>query len=774
MGDGIPATADFGRQLRALRTHAGLTQEELAHAAGVSVRAVADLERGRAKGPQRRTVQAMAEALGLDADDAQNLERAAQLGRPRPRRSATPPAYNTLALPRDIQDFTARGPALAELVTLAENTDPGHPPVVVISGQPGLGKTSFAVHAAHHLAAHFPDGQFALDLHGMNPEPTAPREALGRLLRALGLAERAVPLATDDRSGLLRSVLRERRVLILLDNAVDESQVRPLLPGAGPSLTIVTSRHTLAGLEAVHRSELALLKREEAVQLLTRIIGTKRVQEEAQSARDLVDLCGHLPLAVRIAGQRLAGRPHEHLGKLVAQLDVAGRRLDTLQAGGLRVRAAFALSYEQLPPPTRTLLRRAALAAGTDFSPEAAALLAEQPIEEAARCAEELADAGLLLPDPGTERYRFHDLLRLFAAERLSDEDGAALSEAAQDRTAQWMLRRATAAALRFDAARHQDAPDGDPDPARAPADRAQARAWLEAEQAQWFEALRRSQATGRHQQVLDAAEAMHWFSDLTQHWELWPEVFQLAVDAARALASRQDEVVHLNYLAWAHNTCVYDHHAALQAAGTALAVAREIDDQLQMGWALGYGAAALYRLGRLDEAIVWLQDSAACLSGQTSPQSRLAELSTLNILGNYLRESGRAEEALAIHRRSEAICRTGMPGQSPELISLYQAAIRQHLGNDLAALGQRSDAEVSLRKALATFEAAQMLSWSEPARLDLALVLRQQARYQEAREELLAAQDSLGELNSPRQAEAAAELREVDQAIAGPGTSCS
>ncbi|MFJ8083233.1 ATP-binding protein [Streptomyces sp. NPDC096205] len=761
MCSGTPGTEDFGQQLRALRTRAGLSQEALAHACGVSVRALADMERGRTRGPQRRTVESLAEGLGLDEETAGRLEKAAALGRPRPRAATGPGAHSALALPRDIQDFTARGPALARLLELAADAAPARPAVSVVSGQPGLGKTAFAVHAAHRLAPYFPDGQFALDLHGMDPEPTTPRDALARLLRAMGVADTAVPPGTDDRAGLWRSVVRDRRVLLLLDNAADEAQVRPLLPGTGPSLTLVTSRHTLAGLESVHRTDLALLRREEAVELLTRIVGPERVAAEAQAARDLADLCGHLPLAVRIAGQRLHGRPHERLGKLVARLTAEGRRLDGLQAGSLGVRAAFALSYRQLPPDTRTFLRRAALAAGPDFSPETVALLADLPYDEAAACAEELTDAGLLQSDPAADRYRFHDLLKLYAAEQSAAEDGPEVREAALDRAAEWMLRRATAAGLRFDVEHHRSAPHGDPDPASAPAGREEARVWLEAERAQWLAALRRAHDTGRHRQVLDMAEAMHWFSDLNQHWELWVEVFRRSADAARALGSRQEEAVHLNYLAWAYNLCVHDPRAALSTADTALVAARESDDQLQVGWALGYGAAALHRLGRAEEAHDRLHRAARLLAAQDAPQARLPELTMLNSLGTYLRQADRPEEALAIHRRSAEICGAGIPGQPEELIAMYHAVAQQQIGNDLAALGRWADAEAPLRHALAHFEDAQMPAWSEPARLDLGQVLRALG-HPEARDTLLAARDALTELKSPRRSEASAALDEL------------
>ncbi|GGQ74601.1 ATP-binding protein [Streptomyces flaveolus] len=766
MRNGTPSAGDFGPLLRDLRGRAGLSQEALAHAAGVSVRALADMERGRTRGPQRRTVQVLAEALGLDGDEAASLERSAALGRPRPR-TATEPGPGILALPRDIQDFTARGPALARLLDLARDAESGRPVVTVVAGQPGLGKTAFAVHAAHRLAPHFPDGRIALDLHGMDPEPTTPRDALARLLGAMGVADAAIPAGTDDRAGLWRSLAAGRRMLLLLDNAADESQVGPLLPGTGPSLTIVTSRHALAGLESVHRTDLALLRREEAVELLTRIIGPDRVRAEAQAARDLADLCGHLPLAVRIAGQRLLSRPHERLGKLVSRLAAEGRRLDGLQAGSLRVRAAFALSYRQLPPDSRRVLRRAALSAGADFGPETAALLAGLSYDEAVACAEELTDAGLLQSDAGAERYRFHDLLRLYAAEQVEAEDGPDVRDAALDRTAHWMLRRATAAALHFDVDHERTAPQDDPDPETAPTGRDEARAWLEAERAQWLAALRRAHDTGRHRQVLDTAEAMHWFSDLNQHWEQWVEVFQRSADSARALGSRRDEAIHLNYLAWAYNLCVHDPHAALASADAALTAARECGDGLQEGWALGYGAGALNRLGRAGEAQERLREGARCLASQESPQGRLAELTSLNSLGTLLRQAGRAAEALDIHRRSERICRAGVPGRTDEVIALYLAVARQQIGNDLAALERWQEAEAPLRQALAAFDAAKMPAWTEQARLDLGQVLDAMG-HPDARETIRTARDALAALRSPRQVEAAAALDALDEAAAG------
>ncbi|MET7437704.1 ATP-binding protein [Streptomyces sp. NPDC004082] len=794
---GEPAIGGFGPLLAAWRARAGMSQEQLSHASGVSVRGLRDLERGRSRGPQRRTVEALAAALELDAAGARELERAASLGRPRPctgrakasangRSAAAPgdvsgtgPASgprtescgvpvvpHALALPRDLRDFTARGPVLARLLELADELDPAHPPVAVICGQPGLGKTAFAVHAAHQMASCFPDGQFAVDLRGMDPSPASARDALARLLRALGVADDAVPAGTEDRSGLLRSVLHERRVLLLLDNAADEEQVRPLLPAHGPSLTLVTSRHSLAGLEAVHRTELGLLRREEAVDLLTRIVGPERVRREGQAARDLVELCGHLPLAVRIAGQRLAARPGESIAKLVGQLSLVEARLDTLRAGSLQVRAAFAVSYRQLNPPARFVFRRASLAARPDFSPETVALLANVSARQAARCVQDLSDAGLLQPHPGAERYRFHDLLALFAGEQVSEEDDPARITAALDRADRWILRRASAAALLFDVGDRAGTRCADPDPATAPTDREAAHAWLEAERAQWLAALGRAQAAGRHREVVEVAEAMHWFSDRTLHWELWTEVFQRGVDCARALGSRRDEAIQLNYLAWSYNKCLHDHTSALATAEAALAVARELGDRLQTGWALNYAAEALHRFGRFEESIARLHEAAEQLRDRSDPLSRLAELTTLNTLGRQLRQVGRADEALLMHRRSEVLCGVGARGESQDLIGLYLASCRQHIGNDLATLGRWEEAEAPLRFAVARFEAALMPAWCEPARLDLGRVLRRLGRHREAREVLTLAREALARLNHPRHGEATAELRDLD----GPG----
>ncbi|MGW5003570.1 ATP-binding protein [Streptomyces hydrogenans] len=752
-----PTDDEFGELVRALRLAAGLAQEQLALAAGLSVRTLRNLERGRTKGPQRHTVDALARALDLTAEEARGLEAMAASGRPRGRRMARVAPAAALSLPRDLTDFTARDRAFAELEDLAD----AQASVVVVAGAPGLGKTAFAVRAAHRLASRFPEGRFHLDLRGMDSEPVGPGAALDRLLRALGVTGRAIPRDEHDRAGLFRSHAANRRLLLILDNAADEAQVRPLLPGSGPSLALVTSRNSLLGLEGVHRVELPLLRREEAVRLLTRIVGPERVAREAQTARDLADLCGRLPLALRIAGQRLAARPRESIARLAAQLEREERRLDALQAGDLKVRSAFALSYERLDPVSRRVLRRCSLAAGPDVSPETAALLADVPVGEVRLRLEELCDRGLLQTDPRSERYRFHDLLGLFAAERTAADDDRASREAALDRTARWMLARATAAALRFDAERH-DAPTGDPDPATAPADRDRARVWLEAERAQWLAALRHAHTAGLHRLVVDTAEAMHWFSDTTHHWEQWVEVFDLAAAAARALGSRPEEAAQLNYLAWAHSLCAYDNHAAFAAALRALDVAQACGDRVQTGWALGYGGGALRRLGRTREAVSWLRDAESCHRDNASPEGRLAWLSSVNALGEAYREQGAVESAIACHLSSVAASRKGLPGVAPDVVAAYRGLSLLYLARDYMAGERWYEAEPRLRQAHTLFAAGGMPAWSGQAQLELGRVLRGLGLPRDARAAFVGALDTLRGHNSPHWSEAIAELRTI------------
>ncbi|MET8628042.1 tetratricopeptide repeat protein [Kitasatospora sp. NPDC004669] len=751
---------EFCRLLAGYRVEAGLTQEELAAGAGVSLRALGDMERGRTRGPQRRTVQALAAALRLDEAQAAALERAAQSGRPRgTRRPAAPAAtqavnraparastqaptarpaepgaptepLTALALPRDIADFTAREEALAALAALADDEQPAHPRVVLVSGQPGLGKTAFALHAAHALAPRFPDGQLSLDLGGMAPTPLSAREALGQVLRALGVADAAVPAGTEERAGLYRALVRDRRLVLVLDDAVDESQVRPLLPGSGPAVTIVTSRAALPGLESVHRLRLGVLSPAEAVGLLARIVGRERIEGAPDAAADLARLCGHLPLALRIAGQRLVARPQQQVVQLVRQLAAEDHRLDLLVTGDLAVRPAFELSYRKLPAESRLVLRRCALTAGPDFTAAVLATYAGLPPVRAELLLEELVDAGLVQPATA-ERYRLHDLVRLYAGERLAADETAEEIADARTEAGRRLLRRAAAHGLRFDPD-HAIGAAAD-DPTEVPL--TEAARWLEEEHPEWLAALYEAQRTGRHREVIDTAEAMHWFSDRLLSWDLWGEVFQLSVDAARASGDRRAEAVHLNYLAWTYVTCLHRYQRGIELAGEAMELARSLDDHEQQGWALTYLAAGLRQLQRHHEASGSYRRAADAFAAVDNRAAAIGRLVTLRGAATCLRNLDRAEEAVESRRRALAGALELVERWSSPLMHLLAAVTAHELGQDRAALKRWPAAEKAYRQALDHYEATGRPDSMTKTLTELGTALIEQGRADEARE---------------------------------------
>ncbi|MFJ4185155.1 AfsR/SARP family transcriptional regulator [Kitasatospora sp. NPDC089509] len=323
-------------------------------------------------------------------------------------------------LPRELPDFTGRDDQVRLVLdTLA------HGGLPVIAGMGGIGKTALAVHAAHRAAADYPDGRLYADLRGADAAPADPAHVLAAFLRALGTDPREIPESLDERSALYRTLLADRRVLVVLDNAAGAHQVGPLLPGTPTRpdqqhpAVLLTSRAALTSLPGARLVDLGELDAAHARILLSRILGDHRVAAEPVAAAQITELCGGIPLAVRIAGARLAARPRWSLARLVDLLRDERRRLDELATGDLAVRAGFAVGHARLPAPVRRTFRLLGLLDAPDFASWAAAALADVPVPEAERHLEELVDAQLL-QETGTgphPRYRFHDLVRLYARE---------------------------------------------------------------------------------------------------------------------------------------------------------------------------------------------------------------------------------------------------------------------------------------------------------------------------------------------------------------------
>ncbi|MEU8977687.1 BTAD domain-containing putative transcriptional regulator [Streptomyces sp. NPDC048309] len=349
-------------------------------------------------------------------------------------------------LPATVPDFTGRTSFVAELSDVLASAEGRVMAVSALAGIGGVGKTTLAVHVAHQARGAFPDGQLYVDLQGAGSRAAEPETVLGAFLRALGTADSAIPDSLEERSALYRSVLDGRRVLVLLDNARDAAQVRPLLPGTEGCAALVTSRMRMVDLAGAHLVDLDVMSPEEALLLFTRIVGEERVASEREAALDVVAACGFLPLAIRIAASRLAARRTWTVSVLAAKLADERRRLDELQAGDLAVKATFELGYGQLEPAQARAFRLLGLADGPDISLAAAAAVLDLPAESTEDLLESLVDTSLLeSAAPG--RYRYHDLVRLYArscAER--DEHPPSERDAAVSRLLDFYL--ATAAGV--------------------------------------------------------------------------------------------------------------------------------------------------------------------------------------------------------------------------------------------------------------------------------------------------------------------------------------
>ncbi len=562
----LPTSDDIGCWLRRQREAARLTQEELAGRSGLSVRAISDLERGRTRRPYPRTIRLLADALGAPDPG------------PAPRGGAVP-----RQLPPAVLHFAGRERELGMLSTLLD--EPRHQAVVIsaISGTAGIGKTALAVQWAHRFAERFPDGQLYANLRGYDagtPLPAA--DVLAGFLRALGVDGKEIPPDLAARAAAYRSLLAGRRMLILVDNAHQPEQVRPLLPGTAGCTVLVTSRDTLAGLVArdgAVRLELDVLPLSASVTLLRDLIGG-RVDAEPEAAATLAERCCRLPLALRIAAELAVARPPVPLSALVAELADLQHRLDVLDAGGdepTAVRAAFSWSYRHLDPPSARAFRLVALHPGAELDRYAAAALLDTDPTRAADLLDRLARAHLIHP-AGEGRFGMHDLLRGYARERAAVTDGPAACEAAVTRLSDRYLHTAAAAMDTLFPAevsrRPRLAPSaGELAPVRTAA---AARAWLDTERANLVVVAAHACEHDRPHAVTLSAVIERYLT-FGRHLTEAMTLHNHALRSARRSGDRHAEATalsHLGFLEWewgrSRRAADYQRRALELLAGTA------------------------------------------------------------------------------------------------------------------------------------------------------------------------------------------------------------
>jgi DNA-binding SARP family transcriptional activator/Tfp pilus assembly protein PilF len=575
-----------------------------------------------ALGVYRQARRTMIDELGIEPSGRlQGLERAILTADPalelpsdpgrRPPASRPAPSL----LPADIADFTDRTQQINQiyrrLIRAAEEDARRALPVVVITGQGGIGKTSLAVHASHGVATHFPDGQLFADLRGGSSELVGPAQVLERFLRALGVPGTAIPDGLDERAEMYRSLVAGKKILVVLDDVAGESQVSRLLPGSGTAAVIITSRNRLTALAGASHVPVGVLDADKSVDLLTRIAGSDRVQTQVQATAAVAEHCGHLPLALRIAGARLSARPHWTMEQLAGRLADEARRLDELRHGDLHVRASISLSYDNAGEPAKRLFRRLALLELPVFSGWVSAPLLDLPLPDAQDLLDDLVSAQLVEPAGARSgahiQYRLHELVRLFARERLAAEEPAAEQAAARQRTLGALLSLARDAVRRgfgvhypvfgADATLGWPWPGGGTDPIGD-----DPLSWFETERAGLVAAIRQAAQAGYAGLAWSLTATAADFFEVRAYFADWRESSDIALEACRKAKDAHGQATMLQ----CRGAVLLEqqrHEEARRDLDEAAALLRETGYDRGYAWTIRTIAIIDRQTGRLDDA---------------------------------------------------------------------------------------------------------------------------------------------------------------------------
>jgi tetratricopeptide (TPR) repeat protein len=670
MSGGEASGSDFGALLRLRRSAAGLTQEELSELSGLSTRAIADMERGRTGRPYRSSVLRLAGALALPGPEREQLVQAARPGAGQAAMTsgwpasgqAKPPVSAPRQLPPAVPHFTGRVDELKALTGLLDGTTGAAGTVVIsaIAGPAGIGKTSLAVHWAHQVADRFPDGQLYVNLRGFGPsgEPVSAAEVLREFLDTLGVPSGQIPATTEARTGLYRSLLASRSMLILLDNARDAAQVRPLLPGAPACMVVVTSRSRLAGLIAADGGIplfLDVLTQADARELLARRLGSVHLDSEPAAAEELIGLCARLPLALAIVAARAALSSPLVLHELARDLRAAASRLDVMDTGEAvtSVRAVFSWSYQMLTGPAARMFRLLGVHPGPDITAAAAASLAGVPAGQSHAQLSELAGCHLVTEHPAG-RFTFHDLLRAYAAELAGHLDSDAGRRAAIHRGLDHYLHTARSAALVLLPRADLVAP-APPQPAVRPEDISgygPAMAWFEAEHRVLLSAITQAASAGFDPHAGQLPSAIAPFLTRRGYWDDYAATQRIALAASLRLADLPGQArAHLG-LGQA-STLLGSFAEAHAHYGQAVELRRQAGDRRGHANACIGLAFVFEQQGRYAES---LAQCAQALELYQAVGDRTRQAITLNNIGWCHAQTGNYQQALAFCQQAIAL----------------------------------------------------------------------------------------------------------------------
>jgi DNA-binding SARP family transcriptional activator/Tfp pilus assembly protein PilF len=667
----------------------------------------------------------LAEELGADpGPELQELHRGILRGEGAPSPGVPADATTPAQLPADVAGFAGREQELAQL----DDAIAAEVAVVAISGTAGVGKTTLAVHWAHRVHERFPDGQLYANLRGFEPggEAMAPAEALRGFLEALSTPHSRIPSDLDAQAGLFRSLLAGRRMLIVLDNARETDQVRPLLPGAPGHLVVVTSRNQLADLDAAYTMSLEMLPPEDSVTLFVQTAGEDRLANEPRElVSKTIELCGRLPLAIRIAAARLRFRPSWRLADLVERLRDQDQRLAELADGSRGVAAALDLSYQQLTTDQQRMYRLVGLHPGQDIDPYAAAALTRTAAIPARRLLDQLLDAHLL-QETRPSRYVLHDLVRAHAA------DTAGATETAPDRRAaltrlldhyRHTAARAMDVAYPYDSGRRPRVPPaGFATPGDDPADPGRAVALLDVELPNVLAAARYAANHGWPEHTMHLSAILHRHLYIRGRLRDAESIHQQALAIARDTGNRAGELAALIDLGETYRLQGH-YQQALDQYGLALAVARDTGNRASELDALT-GLGHVHHLqGRYQQA---LDSYRLALAVARDTGNRTSELNALRGLGYVYQLQGSYQQALD-HMRPALEMARATGNQASELNAL------RSLGQVYQLQGRYQQALDHYRRALAMARIAGSRIGELAALVSLGCIHRLEGRYQPA-----------------------------------------
>jgi DNA-binding SARP family transcriptional activator/tetratricopeptide (TPR) repeat protein len=750
---------DPGSDLSRIHQQVLTADPALSLGAGASARGRRTIDRrtGRStvRGPGRGPDGGTARGIGATAGPSRA---ASQAGVPVPAQ-----------LPLDVPGFSGRAEELHALHAMLPSARAGGTdksmPVVVVSGTAGVGKSALAIRFGHQAATHFPDGQLYVNLRGVHPAtpPMESVEALGYLLTALGVPPHRITARTEERSALFRSLTDGKRLLIVLDNARNAAQVRPLLPGSPGSLVLVTSRNQMAGLVAAEGAApitLDVLGPAEAREMLAGRLGRERVAAEAEAADEIVAACAGLPLALSVAVGRAIGGPKRPLAELAADLRDARGRLDALEEGdpATDVRAVLSWSYHQLTPAAARMFRLLGLHQGPDIALPAAASLAGITRAQAGTALRELTRTHMAAENP-PGRYAFHDLLRAYAAETGERQDAPAERAAAVLRMLDHYLHTAMAATQRFSPSR-SSLPLPAPQPGVAPADLAdkdQAMAWFDAEFSVLFALTEYAAANGFDTYAWQIPWTLSPYLNRRGWWRPYVATQQVALAAARRL----DDTValaHAHYLLGHAQAQMDDYEQADLNIRGALDLFRELGDRANEAWVLNGLALLLERQERYTEALAVGLDALRMLkaAGHWWTQATLENgVGWLYAhLGDYDQALAHCQRALTLHRES------GHRGGAADTLDSL-GFVYLHLGDLAQAKAHYEQAIEAYREIFAPFGEGNSLA-------GLGDVLLREGHVTAARSRYLQAEAILDSLPHPLADQVRVKLRDLEDSPDG------